>query len=141
MSQTSTFARCKDGQWYKDPVWFGNHAGHDWFICMDDDDPHEIVIEGAVGKDITRQLAVSILNELNISYLIVRPGSICHTQRSVQRCFPQEGFKFDKMKYASSYFFNWNEAPPRPHQPVKATKPKNVYGVMYNYGGPLPERG
>lgn len=38
---------CTDGKFYKDPTWKGNlrpDGSCDWFICLDDDDPPEIVI-------------------------------------------------------------------------------------------------
>ena len=38
---------CTDGRYYSEPRWVGNQAEDgscDWFLCLDDDDPPEIVI-------------------------------------------------------------------------------------------------
>jgi hypothetical protein len=40
MSLVSTYVKA-DGKYYKNPV----YRGKDWFICFDDDDPIEVVME------------------------------------------------------------------------------------------------
>lgn len=48
MSKIGVIVKCSDGQWYSHPV-----LGLDdtWFICYDDDDPIELVIQAkSIGK-------------------------------------------------------------------------------------------
>jgi hypothetical protein len=51
MSLYATWCKCKDGKWYKEPLWLGDDLGDgtvSWFLCLDDDDPPELVYQ--VGK-------------------------------------------------------------------------------------------
>lgn len=41
MSMYSVWIKCQDGRWYEDPIW--TEIGK-WFICLDDDDPPELVM-------------------------------------------------------------------------------------------------
>lgn len=41
MSLVATWCKCTDGKWYEEPVW----EGKGWFICLDDDDPPELVVQ------------------------------------------------------------------------------------------------
>lgn len=48
MSLTYTSALCQDGRWYKNPTWRGILSnGNHFFICLDDEEPPEIVVEHA----------------------------------------------------------------------------------------------
>lgn len=134
MSLDYTFVRCNNGQWYKNPVWWGSHDGVDWFICFDDEDPPEIVIALPSSKETVHV----ILSIIGVSYKLGVPN-VCNGGR-MKRMFPQDGNNFKNMKPTNAWFFNWESAPPRPQRPESSTFEKNVTGVMYPYGGPLPGR-
>jgi len=46
MSLVPTHCYCSDGLWYEDPVWRGYDEDGKlrWFLCLDDDDPPEMVL-------------------------------------------------------------------------------------------------
>ena len=45
MSQTTNYVRADDGLLYEDPSIRGEREGREWFICFDDDDPPELVVQ------------------------------------------------------------------------------------------------
>lgn len=48
MSLVATWCYCSDGKWYEDPVWYElaeDSKTRSWFLCLDDDDPPELVIQ------------------------------------------------------------------------------------------------
>jgi hypothetical protein len=48
MSLVPVYAKCSDGLWYKRPVWHGEYledGTFPWFVCLDDDDPPELVVQ------------------------------------------------------------------------------------------------
>ncbi len=48
MSLVSTYCLCEDGYWYQNPLWHGDlltDGTYPWFICLDDDDPPELVVQ------------------------------------------------------------------------------------------------
>ncbi len=47
MSLSSTWCYCSDNHWYEEPVWEGRDEDGNkiWFLCLDDDDPPEMVIK------------------------------------------------------------------------------------------------
>lgn len=45
MSLVPTYVKADDGFFYKDPIVRGQHSGRHYFICFDDDDPPELVIQ------------------------------------------------------------------------------------------------
>lgn len=46
MSLVPTYVQSSTGRWYKNPV----VKGEDWFVCWDDDEPIELVIQGDVDR-------------------------------------------------------------------------------------------
>ena len=46
MSLVATWVRAKDGKYYKEPSWrgIGNDGRESWFVCVDDDEPVELVV-------------------------------------------------------------------------------------------------
>ena len=37
---------CSDGRWYEEPSWnaYNEDGGRNWFVCLDEDDPAELVV-------------------------------------------------------------------------------------------------
>jgi len=60
MSLVATWCYCSDGCWYEEPVWKGldQNGLNIWFLCLDDDDPPEMVIR-------TDRAAIGTRAELN----------------------------------------------------------------------------
>lgn len=136
MSLTAQFSLCSDGQWYKDPIWFGNFHGHAWFICTDDDEPHEIVMAGIYGAPLTKKYAEEILKSLKITFELIGPGDVTSTLGTkCWRYFPQTDFK--KEEVASSWYFEWKKTPPVPQRPESPTEASQLYGVLFTYDQPL----
>lgn len=135
MSQSAPYVRCDDGLWYQNPVWYDIYSGHKWYICFDDDDPPEIVIARAVGADETERLAREILTGFGRRYKLIRKGN---TSGKCSRCFPHHDWDFKKMDTASSWFFDFEEAPPKPRRPPIHIAESKIDGVLYPYGGPMP---
>lgn len=88
MSLVSTYVQSQEGQWYQDPI----VKGPGWFICWDDDDPIELVIEKA--KGITPEEILAACKALGWHLTITSKGN------EGQRMF---GKKIE-FKPASSYF-------------------------------------
>lgn len=44
MSLTYTSALCNDGIWYKNPTWRGELRNNPFFVCLDDNEPPELVV-------------------------------------------------------------------------------------------------
>lgn len=89
MSLVSTYVRADDGLLYRDPVL----EGDGWFICFDDEDPIELVIEDRLG--ITN--AQEFLRNLDI-----HPTFIEKAMRGGSRIFNK------KFQPAKSWFFGIN---------------------------------
>lgn len=48
MSLVATWCHCSDGKWYRNPVWSGDPDQDGlatWFVCLDDDEPPELVVQ------------------------------------------------------------------------------------------------
>ena len=74
MSMVSTWALAQDGKFYKNPVLRGTRPdGAEWFLCFDDDDPPELVMEAGPDFD-WKQTAASILGAIGPRYRIMRRG-------------------------------------------------------------------
>lgn len=125
MSLTSTFVKCNDGNYYRDPTWRGN----DFFICFDDDDPPEIVIKKP--KNLSLQTAYEMaLHRLKLAGFnaLIRRESY---KGGASRCFELGRFKFTK---AFSYFIDVLKAPNKPTLPSTPIKALKYEGVVYNFG-------
>lgn len=67
MSLVSTYVRATDGLFYRNPTLNGNG----WFICFDDDDPVEIVVqytEKYKNKKLLKERALGILKEVGLKH-------------------------------------------------------------------------
>ena len=53
MSLCSTFVQADDGLWYRNPV----VEGKGWFVCWDDDDPIELVVQAKDKPEADRKAA------------------------------------------------------------------------------------
>ena len=98
MSLVPTYVQLNNGMWAKSPVWFGPG----WFVCVDDDDPPELVMEKRGGQ--WRHLNVEeFLKSKGISAKLLTGKS------SALRLFPDDHWK--KFRAAASWFFEFTEAP------------------------------
>lgn len=120
MSLVPTYVQAVDGQFYKNPILSGN----DWFLCFDDDDPPELVVEVKHQSKLqVRARAVKILEELKIQCGALRLNSTCG------RCFSPEGtpIKIDDFREASGFLINdfRTRIPvPQEHQGIIPSKEK-----------------
>ncbi len=80
MSCVTTYVQAVDGKWYAEPSFRGvDTAGRHWFLCFDDDDPPELVLEekdGKVNKDDARRC----LEALGFSFAIAAAGGVSGRQ-------------------------------------------------------------
>ena len=44
MSMTENYCLCSDGNWYGGAIWTDGKEEYEWFVCLDDDDPPELVV-------------------------------------------------------------------------------------------------
>lgn len=97
MSLGSHFAKCADGKWYEDPLWF---APQRFFICLDEDEPPEIIVFD--GSD-----PLKCLQEAGFTVKRLHRGKIMH------RCPPWNSI--GKLEKATAYFFRYKGMLPIPH--------------------------
>lgn len=137
MSLVSTYVLCTDGQMYRDPTWHGRHENRlKWFLCFDDDDPPELVIESARGMNpqLVRQIASAILAGLPI-----RRFKLGKVEPGVSgRIFPQDGPKSLKFVQAYSLFVSLYEPLPPPQKHDGFAHHQPMQGVFYTFGLPMP---
>lgn len=98
MSLVSTYVRADDGKLYRNPTL----RGQGWFICFDDDDPVEIVLQLKKGEG-KKQAAIrakEILKELGI--------------RPIDWCESGGGMRIFKGNFRNAYawFFEINQRIP-----------------------------
>lgn len=91
MSLVSTYVKCTDGKWYRNPVYRAKDKS--WFICFDDNDPVELVV-----KKNCQLGAEQILKEVGIRYTSISSGG-----RGGSRCFEKGKFSFTP---ALAYFIS-----------------------------------
>ena len=118
MSLTSTYVEDQKGSWYKNPLIIKDN----WFICWDDDDPIELVIN----EQVDHQGILDKLRKLGWKLYIIGKGL------SGQRLFPPTNN--GTFKQAKSYFLRQIKLGP-PACLMKGikrlgTKPE-VEGVFY----------
>jgi len=96
MSLVSTYVRATDNKWYRDPVL----SGEDWFVCFDDDDPVELVIEvrNRTRKQLQKRVQ-EVLEELKLEYSLESKLEL-----GAQRDFSRTEKKF-RFKPAAAVFF------------------------------------
>lgn len=104
MSLVPTFVMAVDGKFYENPTLRGEDSdGARWFLCFDDDDPPELVIE-TKGRRVNASHAVKILDNIGVKYkLLGGSPMVCG------RCFTDDGFAD-----GASFFFNLKSAIPIP---------------------------
>jgi len=117
MSLVATWCRCADGNWYSEPVWAGpDPANPDWFLCLDDDDPPEVVVKkGADGPTFPW-----------FKYASLKPcGSRIFTMREAGT-----NFEFTPARHA---FGSFKKTPPVPNRfdQVRPTREGIAQGVFY----------
>lgn len=92
MSMVSTYVESQEGHWYRNPV----VKGDGWFICWDDDEPIEIVVEKDKGIEIK-----TILSQLAKQGWLLTQASRIHS--GAMRCF-DDSFGPGSFKPALSCF-------------------------------------
>ncbi len=131
MSLVASYAYCKDGKFYREPVW----RGDTFFLCLDDDDPPELVImkPKALTVEDAKKMATNILTVLGIKAKIIE-GSYFG---GASRIFKKGSFKFIK---AFRYFLEIVEPPPPPNEWEKTptTDVSKVDGCIYHFGAEIP---
>lgn len=98
MSLVSTYVESQEGHWYRDPA----VRGPGWFICWDDDEPIELVIE--VAKNIKAETILQNLAKRGWKLSIIGKG-----HEGAQRMFGKDirsGFR-----PALSYFLRQKNGP------------------------------
>lgn len=68
MSLSATWVKATDGYFYEEPVL----RGEGWFVCFDDDDPPELVIEKGLGLN-----PPATLREANIGFTHLQFSQEC----------------------------------------------------------------
>lgn len=102
MSKVSTFVLMDDGQWYKNPV-LG--VGQDWYICFDDEEPPELVIDRKLWNSGLQFQQIKDLLNLDAFIHSKRPWVGAH------RCFTHNSNNME-LKPAVSYHIIINSPPP-----------------------------
>ncbi len=123
MSIGNLFVRANNGLYYQDPVFRGvTEKGNRWFVCFDEDDPPELVVELTHGPENPTQ----ILKDLKIPNAGLSKGGV-------------SGRSFEgKSAQAIAYDFSCYDRipPPTNHRGVFPT-PENCPGMnrtMLDYG-------
>lgn len=91
MSLVSTYVRADDGKYYKNPIIRGEIGGKKWFICFDDDDPPELVVEVGMNPQ-------AVLSEIGVV------SSVHRVSGESDRQFAPRGFV--DWRKAVSYFLH-----------------------------------
>ena len=135
MSLVPTYVAAKDGNFYKNPVLFGEYKlfpdqpGLKWFICWDDDDPVELVIEDNPNHD-------SVVGVLYNAGLVSR---VIDKRGKSDRPFPH--FGWGKLLTSTSFWIELFDPIPVPPEHQGAIKRPNGECVIYNYGMTMPPSG
>lgn len=105
MSKVPTWVRALDGAYYEDPVL----RGPDWYLCFDDDDPPEFVMDPLKlyrSKEEYREQATKILTEAGLKNWTFTSGP-----RFSDRLFGKNSTAF---KQGASFFLKLTEPIPVP---------------------------
>lgn len=115
MSLVSTYVRAIDGHLYKNPSVDGAH----WFVCFDDEEPPELVVEEGYEKPV-------------LSWFRISKSSKRRPHKSI-RCFNGD---FNDSRPAVAYFGSLRDRIPVPqrHDGIAADG-KTGQGVVYD---PVP---
>lgn len=117
MSLVPTYAQAVDGWFYKEPTW----RGEGWFICLDDDDPPELVMYKSLKKlpqDILRE-AGFVFDETSVEFV----GESGRLYKDIS-----EGVDFiDSM----SYFFHLKGRTPVPTEHEGKVKKGSWHECVY----------
>jgi len=89
MSLTSTYVLMGDNKWYKNPIITNLLTESMWFICYDDDDPIELVVEESLWEDITK--IDELLKELKQMGYRIKLRRDAITWRPSMRIYPGDG--------------------------------------------------
>jgi len=121
MSLVSNYCYCSDGFWYKEANWRGLElpdGTSSWFICLDDDDPPEIVIQA------------NVVPPTFDWFSYPRPEMKTEKQCTAKRVFKTEPWEF---RWGHATFGRLVAVPPPPeqHQGKFEERPKNQ-GVYYD---------
>lgn len=112
MSLGAVYIKCTDGNFYADPVFRGTTTdGRKWFLCFDEDDDPELVIEVRESA-VTVKDAISVLKSLKVGYGKVRSFGVSG------RCLT--GSFDDPFEQAASFFISglWRIPVPTEHDGV-----------------------
>lgn len=130
MSLVSTYVKAVDGNFYKDPVLKGKEKSYpfgDWFLCFDDDDPPELVMEDIDHKLPFRQRAAAIMREMDSQF---QDKDLYYQGAGGRRDFGERGFL-----RAISFFLTIRKPIPVPekHGGVYANDAPRGMGVYYTF--------
>lgn len=91
VSKVATYVQFQDERFYRNPVIYGIHELRRWYLCFDDEDPPEVVIERLKGDDpaISRQFVNEAMTHVGIDFKIIRclQGA---SGSGYARCFPPD---------------------------------------------------
>lgn len=129
MSLTWTTVRCNDGKWYRNPVWRGSDNGERFFLCFDDDDPPELIIE----KHHDYQLGDAVIKaERILENLKIRADINLKSYDPVAlRVFEKHTLNFAP---SFRFFIEILDAPPPPTEYTKVTDEPPDSGCLFPYG-------
>lgn len=131
MSLTWTTVRCNDGRWYRNPVWRGFHEGMRFFLCFDDDDPPELIVEK--DKNYTQVDAILKARIILDDVLKIRADINAKSFDSLALRLFTKSVK-DGFKPSFRFFLEILDPPPPPNDyDVVSTEPPNT-GVLFPYG-------
>lgn len=130
MSLGPTLVRAADGLYYQDPVFEGTDAaGRRWFVCFDEDDPPELIVEVLKADQakrrqdqdrLQRTAAATILKATFPFAVSIAPA------RWASRCFGSVG----KMAPASAFDLTFKALIPIPHRFEKEPRDlKDFFGA------------
>ena len=137
MSLTSTYVEADDGLFYKDPLLHSRTDPVTWFICFDDDDPPELVIDIKAHGD-SIEAARHILCSLRMSHCIYKwePRKSARLRPRPDGSFGNESFD------AIAFFFKLRRPLPhsaivRPQQGItrESSLKKHAAWIMFNNTG------
>lgn len=119
MSLVSTYVRATDGYFYQDPVL----SGDGWFVCFDDDDPPELVIDKSKKLN-----PIDVLDGADISWEDIKLYAD-YAERDFSMIEHQYEFK-----PANAYWFNITRALNPEYIKEFGKRVKRMpYGVVYDF--------